>query len=215
MLLLGVVGLPGSGKTTLALLLESLGAQTISGDRIGHDILVDDDVVKERLVGLFGDTILQRDGSVSRKRLGERVASDERSLQLLNEVMHPRLLDRLASEIRAVENPEEDQIVAVDAALIPEWGIEAYFDLVVYIQCESVTRSTRLQSAGRDAALIKQLERYQLPEVDKRRRCHIILDNEGTMQEFRHRGVALYEALAYGSRMKGDSEQCRRKLWTG
>ena len=214
MLLLGIVGLPGSGKTTLSTLFGSLGAHLISGDHIGHEVLNHDPDAMERLVGLFGTEILEPDGTVSRQRLGERVSTDEESLRFLNEVVHPPLLSRLGTEIRAIETRDRYIIVVVDAALIPEWGIESYFDLVVYVQCQSSVRWTRLRSAGRDATLLKQLEHSQLAEADKRNRCHIVLDNEGTIDEFCHRGTALYKALAHGSHLKGDGEQCRRRLWT-
>jgi dephospho-CoA kinase len=150
---------------------------------------------------------------VSRERLGEHVVASEQSLRRFNSVIHPLLLKDLAAEIRNCEDRDGSSITAVDAALIPEWGIDSYFDLLVYIECPLTIRLKRLSSAGKNSSRIQRLEQFQLPEQDKRRRCHIVLDNDGTQDELQRRGTALYQACAGGVQSKGEITQCRRKLW--
>jgi len=213
--LLGIVGLPGSGKTSLSSILEDNGATVLSGDEVGHQIVHEDLGVREELLAAFGSRILSADGSVSRPQLAAAALSGPNSLEVLNRIVHPRLLRRLSLDVAEAERKavSSSAVVAVDAALIPEWGIDHFFDLVVYVYCPLEERQKRLTSSGKDVRILKRLEAAQFSERDKRKRCHVVVDNDGTMDELVYRGRVLCEAISglYGK--KGRTGSCQRKLW--
>ncbi len=205
-LLVGVTGLPGSGKTALATRWAVQGACLISGDSLGHEVGARE-TVRERLVRTFGHGILHRDGTIDRRALGGCLAGPA-EVEALNRIVHPPLLELMAVRIREALG-ESSPLVVVDAALIPEWGIEAYFDLVVFVRASAPVRMRRLKNQGRDPRLMTLLERTQLDEGQKRRKSHLVVENEWTIEDLNRRADALLLAFGGGTL----EEPCRKRLW--
>lgn len=206
--LVGVTGLPGSGKTSFAACLGSLGARVISADAVGHAVL-DEASVAEALTGTFGPGIRGADGLISRSALGTRLTG-RAEVDALNRIVHPYLLRRLAQHTRRALAPHGGGCVVVDAALIPEWGIGEWFDLVVFVAAPRALRHARLAAAERNVSLIDILEQCQLAEDEKRARCHVVVENVASMERLRWRGHALYEVLTHIA----EDDSCSRRLWS-
>lgn len=212
MILLGIVGLPGSGKSSVASGMEHLGAAVINADLEGHGLLVEAPVV-EALTSAFGTGIRCVEG-VDRARLADAALRKPTTLKTLNAIMHPPLLRRLAGKVRAAWQQRPDRPVVIDAALIPEWGIGSYFDLLVFVHCSKTLRHKRLVDAGKNLAVLRRLERFQLPEVYKRNGCHVVLDNHGSRDDLMERVQALYRVIPVGpAGPEGEILPCPRKLW--
>ena len=92
-----ITGGLGSGKSTLVRLLCEHGATSFDTDEIGHAILQEDEQAKEELLDYFGDVILNEDGSINRAILAELAFGSPQTLQALNDIMLPRIIER-ASE---------------------------------------------------------------------------------------------------------------------
>ncbi len=211
-ILLGIVGLPGSGKSSVASGMEHLGATVINADVEGHGLLVESPIV-EALVSAFGPGIRSVEG-VDRTRLADAALRRRTTMKTLNAIMHPPLLKRLAGKVREAWQQRPDRPVVIDAALIPEWGIGSYFDLLVFVHCSKALRHKRLVAAGRDLAVLRRLERFQLPEVDKRNGCHVVVDNHGSRDDLMERVHALYRVILAGpAGPQGGTLPCPRKLW--
>lgn len=175
----------------------------VSGDRVGHEVL-SLPRVRQELVQRFGQQVCPL-GAVDRGALGQALRSPE-DVRSLGEVVHPELLRNLAARVREALTSGP---VVVDAALIPEWGIEGYFDLVVFVACPREVRYQRLRDSGRDLRLTAVLEASQLPEEEKRERCHVAVDNRTTMQRLLWRGDALWAVVHRAFR----EESWGRRLW--
>jgi len=119
----GLTGGVASGKSTVARVLEGLGARIIDADRVGHELLRRPHPAYQEVVRRFGSEILDPTGEIDRKRLGAVVFADPTKLRDLNAILHPPIIARveeLAAQHHA-RNP--GAVVVVDAALLFEAGI--------------------------------------------------------------------------------------------
>ncbi|MBN1424983.1 dephospho-CoA kinase [Candidatus Fermentibacteria bacterium] len=206
--LIGITGLPGSGKSACASAFAASGARVVSGDIAGHEALTKTSVYQE-LLRVFGKEIGSADGIIDRAALGRQLTGREK-VAMLNRIVHPPLLEILAERVRAALDEPQCPMVAVDAALIPEWGIEPYFDLVIYVASPPELRGPRLEASGRDLVMIGVLEQSQLAEDAKRKRSHIVVDNLWSLEELNRRVHALFSAL---TRIRHEEASCPRRLW--
>ncbi len=179
---LGLTGGIGSGKSTAASIFEDFGATVISADRIGHEVLGANDVRAE-LSEVFGDDVLAGDGSVDRRALGARVFGDASALEQLNSIVHPRLLSLLRERMDAGRRVPDATGVVVDAALITEWGIEGWFDMVLVVSAPEPLVRERLRARGLSDEEIERRVASQLPLERRLERADEHVLNDGSRVE--------------------------------
>jgi len=153
----------------------------IDADHIGHDVLQHDEDVRNRLVCAFGDEIIGLDGSPNRAVIGQKVFGNAHALDILNRIVHPPLLARLRSSLDAVADDSTIPFVAVDAALITEWRIEDWFDLVLLITAPRHIVRARLGARGLDAEQIDHRIASQVEENVRARKADVTISNDGGM----------------------------------
>jgi dephospho-CoA kinase len=210
--LLGIIGPPGCGKSTLATAMKNHGGIIIDADREGHDLL-EIESIRNQLIDEFGSDMITS-GTVNRSVLSCIVTEDRASMERFNRIIHPPLLERIADKVFGVFRTCSGRIPIVDAALIPEWEIVSFFDLLVYVYCPKSIRIRRLELAGKNTVAIERLAAYQNPDHVKRAVCHVVVDNTGTREDLERKGAALIRCM-YDMRKRGEGEEpCQKKLWT-
>jgi dephospho-CoA kinase len=148
----GVAGYMGAGKSECARLMGTGGQVVIDADAEAKELMNRDAEIRERLAAAFGDEVISETG-VYFGALGRRAFESRRRLERLNEIVHPPLLEHLAALMR--EDVEHSRIL--DAALIPYWGIEHWFDRLVWVSCFGEIRKCRLErKTSLDRAAIEQ-----------------------------------------------------------
>jgi len=121
MIVIGLTGGIGSGKSEVSRMLAALGAQVIDADRIGHQVYQPRTEAWEAVVASFGKQILQPDGRVDRKKLGSVVFGDPEALARLNAIMHPRMYEFISQRLQQLR-AQEAKVVVVEAAVLIEAG---------------------------------------------------------------------------------------------
>jgi len=137
MLKVGLTGGIGCGKSHILREFHKLGVYTIDADEIAHEVILPDQSAFEQILETFGPEILASDRTIDRKKLGEKVFSDEKAREKLNRIVHPLVLEeeaRRIAEFEERENPKSP-IIMVDAALMVETGSYRKFDSVVVVYC--------------------------------------------------------------------------------
>src|SRR3972149_12230485 len=94
MYVIGLTGGIGSGKSTVARMLERRGAKLLSADVVGHEVYEPGRPAYQEIVGAFGRQIVGADGKIDRKKLGPIVFSDPEQLRRVKAVTHPRVKER-------------------------------------------------------------------------------------------------------------------------
>jgi len=129
----------GSGKSTCAKFFADAGAMLINADLEAKVLMENEPGILQELKGEFGDSILEN-GKISYSRLGSIVFSSVEPLLKLNSITHPPLLKKLK---RLLSN-EDYPIIVLDAALIPLWNIDSWFDFRIWVEATRKIRMDRI-----------------------------------------------------------------------
>lgn len=180
----GLVGGVGSGKSSIArLLADSEAIALIDGDRAGHFVLQQPDVIHE-LREQFGDEILDESQQIRRSALAGLVfgpgEENRRAKDQLERIVHPRIREVLIREIEAARSRTETRAILLDAAVLFEAGWNDLCQAVVYIDTPRPLRLERVRAGrGWNEAELDRREASQLPLQIKRRRANLVIDNSG------------------------------------
>src|SRR3972149_2485197 len=117
MYVIGLTGGIGSGKSTVARMLQQKGAKLLSADAVGHEVYEPGRAASPGIVGAFGRQIVGPDGKIDRKLLGPIVFSDPEQLRRLNAITHPRMKELMREKLEA-ERARGAPIAVLDAALL-------------------------------------------------------------------------------------------------
>jgi dephospho-CoA kinase len=196
MLKVGLTGGYATGKTCVAKELERLGCHVIYADELGHKVLLPDGEAYAGTVEAFGRSILNADGTIDRKRLGEIAFASPEVLEKLSVLVHPaviRIEERLLNEF---QTHDPRGIAVVEAAILIETGRHTVFDQIILTSCDEETQMTR--GMKRDHATREQvLARLatQLPVHEKEQRAHYIVDTSGPKEETARQVQRVYGEL--------------------
>jgi dephospho-CoA kinase len=183
-LILGITGNIASGKSTVARAFVNHGAVLVDADQLARDVVAPDSPVLQQLVAQFGMDILQENGELDRKRLGQIVFSDADARRQLNNIIHPAIA-RLAIE-RLTELKEQPGVpmVIYEAPLLFEAGAEGRVDQVLVVKIDPEIQLQRLmEREDLDEAAALQRITAQMPQQEKLARADYVIDNSGTVEE--------------------------------
>jgi dephospho-CoA kinase len=193
MLLVGLTGGIGSGKSTVSGMLAERGAEIIDADHIARQVVMPGTRAWCRIRDHFGPGVLYPDGSIDRQALADLVFGDPAKLTVLNEITHPDIFARIADLLEA--HHDRDVVVVLDAALLIEAGLADGVDVVLVTHSPREIQVERLAARGvgeRDAAarIASQLE----PEK-RLARADIVIDNSGSLEDLGRRVDEVWEDL--------------------
>ncbi|HEU5173565.1 MAG TPA: dephospho-CoA kinase [Gemmatimonadaceae bacterium] len=195
MILVGLTGNIGSGKSTVARLFEERGATIIDADVLARRAVEPGTVGLRRLVELWGEGILSPDGALDRAALRHRVFEAPEELERLNAIVHPEVERLRDAEFQAAVARGE-QVVVYDVPLLFERHLADRFDVIVLVDAP---RPLRLERLVRDRDLREDeamaMIAAQMPAELKRARADFIIDNDGTLADLEDRAGEVWESL--------------------
>ena len=178
---IGVTGGIGSGKSAVAAELAALGCAVIDADAIGHELLARPEM-RDELVSLWGDGILDDAGRVSRAAVGKIVFGSPGALTKLNAIMHPRIREAMAERIDRARADAECPAVVLDAPLLLETDCDELCTTVVFVSAPREHRLRRVASErGWDEAELVRRENSQKPLDIKAARADHVIDNSSSL----------------------------------
>lgn len=182
MLLVGLTGGIGSGKTTVARMLEERGAVVFDADVLARDAVAPGTPGHDRVVERFGPNVLAPGGDIDREALASVVFSDPAARRDLEAIVHPevrRLFAESTEEFRGT-----DAVVVFSAPLLVETGMHTAFEVLVVVSAPVEMQVDRLlRDRGMSEPAIRERIGAQLPLEDKAEVADILIDNEGTVEE--------------------------------
>jgi dephospho-CoA kinase len=194
MKIIGLMGGVGSGKSTVADILEKeYGAHLIITDDIAKKLSEKGEESYQLIVSYFGNEILREDGEIDRKKLSGIVFADKNKLNKLNSFTHPLVMKHVINEIEQIkayneQKDVEEQIpyVVIETALLIEAGYRNLCDTVWYVAVDDEIRKQRLMSSrGYSEEKIAAILKNQMSDKDFDDNCDKVLYNNGNIFDLR------------------------------
>ena len=195
MLLVGLTGGIGSGKSTVAELLAERGAVVIDADDLARRAVAPGTEGFDRVVETFGRDILGPDGDIDRSRLAETVFGDPTRLRALESIVHPEVARLYAEALEPFR--ETDRVVVYSVPLLAERGLAEGFDVVVLIVADIDRRIERLmRDRGMTSEQVRARTATQLSDEERARVADVLLDNDGELGRLTPQVDRLWNDLA-------------------
>ena len=180
MLLVGLTGGIGSGKSTVAELLAGRGAAVIDADDLARRAIAHGTDGFDRVVETFGREILGPDGDTDRSRLAAIVFADPARLRELEAIVHPEVARLYAEALEPFR--DTDRIVVYSVPLLAERGLADGFDVVVVVVADIDRRIERLRDRGMTPEQVRERAAAQLSDEERARVADVLIDNDGGLE---------------------------------
>jgi len=194
-----VVGLTGGiacGKTTVAKMFGDLGIPVIDADDLAREVVEPGTRGLARIVEEFGEEVLDAEGRLDRKRLGEVVFEDGQARAKLNGILHPLIAAAGAQHIASLQDSPAPYIL-YEAALLVETGSYRAFSALVVVRADETVQRARL--LARDGFTREEADARiasQLPLAEKAAVADHVVVNNGDLEATRSQVAAVHEKLA-------------------
>lgn len=193
MRVIGLTGGIGSGKSTVARILERLGAAVIDADLLAREAVAPGEQAYQAIVAEFGAGILNPDRTINRGALGRLVFADPEARRRLEQITHPAIA-RLAGEKLAELRRTGTPLAFYMAPLLIEAGGASRVDEVWVVYADAETQLKRVMERdriGRAEAL--QRLAAQMPMEEKKKHGRVVIDNRGTPEELERQLREIWE----------------------
>jgi dephospho-CoA kinase len=178
MLLVGLTGGIGSGKSTVAAMLADRGAAVIDADELARRAVAGGTEGLRLVVDAFGDDVLGPDGELDRAKLASIVFADDERRRALEAIVHPEVARLFAEEVE--RHRDTDHVVVYAIPLLVERGLAPAFDVVVVVVASAEHRVARTVAArGLSAGEVRARMAAQATDEERARVADVLLDNDG------------------------------------
>jgi dephospho-CoA kinase len=183
MILIGLTGNIATGKSYVAQVLRELGAHIIDADQVARDVVAPGTPTLIAIAQHFGPSVLQPNGELSRKALGQIVFNDKAKLKQLEDLMQPAIRAELNARLDAIP---KDQVGVLEAIRLFEGGWHKRCTQTWTTHCPPEIQIARLmQHRHMTEAEARTRVQAQNPQADKLAQADIAIDTSGTLDETR------------------------------
>ncbi|MCA9733921.1 MAG: dephospho-CoA kinase [Deferribacteres bacterium] len=178
---IGLTGSMGSGKSTVREILAQKGFATIDADSLAKEIIKIDPQTIEKIRAEFGPDVYDNHGELMPTILAEKAFGDIAKVNKLNEIVHPRVFEKVDEQI-AVLQKDGETLAFIEAALFFETGWDKQMDLMITVSAPQIVRIKRIQKrSGLQEEQIKARLLHQLPDSEKVERADIVFLNDSSL----------------------------------
>lgn len=193
MLIVGLTGNYGTGKSSVLRMFGELGAIVIDADKI-VDSLLEDRSVLEKIKEMLGGKVFSEDGRIDRVKVATLIFQERKLRDALEGLLHPLVFQRMEDTLRDVKG--EGSIAVIEVPLLFEKGYAWRFDRTITVYAKEETSLRRLEQSGvlRTDALMRM--RAQMPIGEKMEKADYVIDNSGSLDQTRSQVAEIYGMLA-------------------
>ena len=191
-IIVGFLGGIGSGKSTAARIMRSLGADCVCADKMALALL-EKERYKKAIIEEFGREILDGKGKIDKKKLAAMAFSTERNLKKLNSILHPPVVSGI---VQRIGRTPPGRVFVIDAPLLFETGMQALCDFLFFIESKKNRRLARIANErGWSKDDIQRRQRFQMPLRRKRKVADLVISNDGDLKTFEKQVKEIYESI--------------------
>ena len=198
MIIVGLTGSVGTGKSTVTRFFRELGAYIIDWDELARDVIRPHLRAWKEIVEYFGKDFLNEDLTVNRQKLAEMVFSDKEKVAKLNQIVHPEVFkedERITNEIKSLDR---DALVIKDIPLLFELTCPIFVDKIVVVSASEQTQLRRLEEKGMSREDARSRIKSQLPLKEKIKSADFVINNDGSLEETKKQVEEIYSLLGKG-----------------
>jgi dephospho-CoA kinase len=197
-LIVGLTGGIGAGKSTVARLLAQRGALVIDVDELGRRVLTPGGRAEAPVVAAFGPSVQAADGSIDRSALAKTVFGDADALARLTAISHPAINEELLADLKAL--PPSSGLVVLDMAILTESTLGQIEDPyryrhVVTVEADPSRREERAVERGSERDDVRRRMSHQADESTRRAVADYVITNDGTPEDLVAQVDRLWEEL--------------------
>lgn len=196
-----VIGLTGgiaSGKSSVAKILERLGAAVIDADALAREVVAPGEPAYQAIVAEFGEEVLAPDRTINRRALGRMVFADPEALRRLERITHPAIGERAEQKLSDLRR-QGTRVAFYVAPLLIEAGVASRVYEVWVVYADAGTQLKRLMERdgfSRDEALRRIAA--QMPMDEKKAYGRVVIDNRGTPEQLERQVREVWEREMLG-----------------
>lgn len=177
----GITGSIGAGKSLVGEILADNNVPVIDTDAVVHQLLENNDPIRRAIINRFGPKVLDENQNIDRKKVADIVFHDQVARSQLESILHPAVL---AECNRRLSGLTKEPVVAVLVPLLFEAGLEREYDQIWTVTTrDDILRDRLRRKRGMNDGQIEARLKAQLPQEEKARRSHHIIDNSGTVAD--------------------------------
>jgi len=192
----GLTGGIATGKSTVSSILRESGAIIIDADAIARDAVKKNLPAWHEIVRIFGKEVLLPDGEIDRARLGDIIFRDTSKKEILNKIVHPHVIQKVAEMIEEIGKESPDSVVILDVPLLIEAEMHKGLEDVILVYTPEWIQIERLierDGITESDALLRV--RSQMPIEEKKKFATIIIDNSGPTETTKKRALEVFDSL--------------------
>ena len=196
MLTVGLTGSIAVGKSFVCSVLTDAGVHVLDADQTAREVVARGTDGLREIVREFGDGILTADGELDRPKLGAIVFGDAAKRELLNSIVHPRVIQSQNDWINGVQAADPDGIAVIDAALMIESGGYRRFDKLIVVWCKPAIQLSRLMLRDNlSETEAKTRIAAQMSQDEKKTFADHLIDTSRGFDDTRRQTIELLEKL--------------------
>lgn len=212
MLVLGITGSIGTGKTTVARLFEAQGAKRLDADRIVHALMRPRTPAWRAIRSTFGPGVCDAQGRIDRAALAAKVFAQPRARRRLERILHPRVLRVIARHLRQLRQAGRVNVVVVEIPLLFEANAQHLVDAVVVVTAPRAVQEARLRRQfGWRPHAIRQRVAAQWALPAKVALADVVIDNGRRVVDTRRQVKDVWNKLRPRNPSKPSSTSPRSK----
>lgn len=185
MKIIGITGGVGAGKSKiLSYLEEHYNCRIIMADLVAHQVKEPNGECYQPLISLLGQDVLEKDGSIDKKKMAERIFADASLLEQVNQLIHPAVKNFILEQIRIEKEKNQLDFLFLEAALLIEEHYDEITDEMWYIYTQEEIRKKRLkETRNYSDEKTEAIMQKQLSEEEFRKHCDFVIDNSYSLEE--------------------------------
>ena len=195
-ILLGVTGGVASGKTTVARMIEDLGAPTIDFDLLSRVVVEPHKPAWKEIIAYFGKQVLLADKTLDRDKISQIVFREPAKRKKLEGFIHPRIFHEFARQVKEVAAKDPPAIIQVVVPLLFEAQMKLFFHKILLVYIPQAMQAERLIKRDRiSMEMAANILKAQWPIEEKKAYADFVIDNSGTLKETRRQVGEVWRKL--------------------
>ncbi len=187
-----------SGKSTVARMFQELGAYVIDADVVARQVVEPGQPAWKEIVEHFGEDILREHSQINRKKLGAIIFQQPEERRTLNQITHPRVIERIDREIEEVHRQQPQRLILVDVPLLIEADMQHDYNTILVVYVPKLVQLSRLMERDKitEKEAFKKIH-SQMPLDEKVQYATHVVRNHESLDNTREQVREIYGELSW------------------